>query len=164
MRDQYLLAPSEYETACTRRCRRATASRRRARSASRRTSAPGSRTSSSKRYGTGNTFGGGLKIRTTLDLDYQTAAEQAINGRLAGVGPSAALVAIDNKTGGVRAMVGGSDFQQRPFNLATQGQRQPGSAFKPFTLIAALEKGISPGPHVRLGAEGARGPARRRSR
>ena len=57
-------------------------------------------------------------------------------------------------------MVGGSDFQQRPFNLATQGLRQPGSAFKPFTLIAALEDGISPGPHVRVGAEGARGPAR----
>ena len=56
-------------------------------------------------------------------------------------------------------MVGGSDFEQRPFNLATQGRRQPGSAFKPFTLVAALEKGISPGPHVRLGAEDAR-PAR----
>ena len=98
-----------------------------------------------ERYGTGNTFGGGLKIRTTLDLEFQKAAEQAINGRLAGVGPSAALVAIDNNTGGVRAMVGGSDFQERPFNLATQGLRQPGSAFKPFTLIAALEKGISPG-------------------
>ena len=54
-------------------------------------------------------------------------------------------MAIDNDTGGIRAMVGGSDFEQRPFNLATQGHRQPGSAFKPFTLIAALEKGISPG-------------------
>src|SRR3954464_9955445 len=72
-----------------------------------------------RRYGTGNTFGGGLKIRTTLDLDLQKAAEQAINGRLAGVGPSAALVAIDNNTGGIRAMVGGGDFQKRPFNLAT---------------------------------------------
>ena len=97
------------------------------------------------RYGTGNTFGGGLKIRTTLDLDFQKAAEQAIAGRLGGIGPSAALVAIDNDTGGIRAMVGGSDFEQRPFNLATQGHRQPGSAFKPFTLVAALEKGISPG-------------------
>jgi penicillin-binding protein 1A len=96
------------------------------------------------RYGTGNTFGGGLKIRTTLDLDLQEAAQQAIAGRLAGVGPSSALVAIDNKTGGIRAMVGGADFEQRPFNLATQGHRQPGSAFKPFTLVAALEKGISP--------------------
>jgi penicillin-binding protein 1A len=96
------------------------------------------------RYGTGATFGGGLKIRTTLDLDYQRAAEQAI-ARISGLGPSAALVALDNKTGGVRAMVGGGDFEHSPFNLATHGHRQPGSAFKPFTLVTALEKGISPG-------------------
>jgi penicillin-binding protein 1A len=97
------------------------------------------------RYGTGATFGGGLEVRTGLDLAFQRAAEEAIAGRLAGVGPSAALVALDNKTGAVRAMVGGNDFENQPFNLATQGHRQPGSAFKPFTLIAALEKGISPG-------------------
>jgi penicillin-binding protein 1A len=93
------------------------------------------------RYGTGATFGGGLRIRTTLDLEYQAAAEQAVS-RLAGIGPSVALVALDNKTGGVRAMVSGNDFEKTPFNLATQGHRQPGSAFKPFTLVAALEKGI----------------------
>ena len=97
------------------------------------------------RYGSGNAFAGGLKIRTTLDLELQKAAEQAIATRLGGIGPSAAMVVIDNDTGGVRAMVGGSDFEQRPFNLATQGRRQPGSAFKPFTLVAALENGISPG-------------------
>jgi penicillin-binding protein 1A len=96
------------------------------------------------RYGTGATFGGGLRITTTLDLDYQAAAEQAA-ARIAGIGPSVAIVALDNKTGGVRAMVGGNDFQHQPFNLATQGHRQPGSAFKPFTLVAALEKGVSPG-------------------
>jgi penicillin-binding protein 1A len=96
------------------------------------------------RYGTGATFGGGLEVRTTLDLDFQRAAEQAV-ARIAGIGPSAALVALDNKTGAVRAIVGGNDFEHSPFNLATQGHRQPGSAFKPFTLIAALEKGISPG-------------------
>jgi penicillin-binding protein 1A len=145
MRDQYRLAPSEYQTAIHQAL------------PPRAEIAPPHKVSKSpyfsswvedqlvKRYGTGNTFGGGLKIRTTLDLDFQAAAEQAINGRLAGVGPTAALVAIDNKNGGVRAMVGGSDFAKRPFNLATQGLRQPGSAFKPFTLIAALEKGISPG-------------------
>src|SRR5204863_6237344 len=94
---------------------------------------------------TGLVFGGGLKVSTSLDSDLQAAAEQAIRGRLAGIGPSASLVAIDNKTGEVKAMVGGSDFEHRPFNLATNGHRQPGSSFKPFTLIGALEKGVSPG-------------------
>jgi penicillin-binding protein 1A len=94
---------------------------------------------------TGLVFGGGLKVTTSLDSDLQAAAEQAIQGRLAGIGPSASLVAIENKTGEVKAMVGGSDFQRRPFNLATNGHRQPGSSFKPFTLIGALEKGVSPG-------------------
>src|SRR3954468_22825133 len=93
---------------------------------------------------TGLVFGGGLKVTTTLDSDLQTAAEQAIQGRLAGIGPSASLIAIDNKTGEVRAMVGGSDFERRPFNLATNGHRQPGSSFKPFTLLGALENGVSP--------------------
>jgi penicillin-binding protein 1A len=97
------------------------------------------------RLGSGRVFGGGLKIKTTIDPELQAAAEQAINGRLAGVGPSASLVAIDNKTGEVRAMVGGSDYDTRPFNIATDGHRQPGSAFKPFTLVEALRQGISPG-------------------
>ena len=47
-------------------------------------------------------------------------------------------------TGEVRAMVGGSDFNARPFNLATNGHRQPGSAFKPFILVRALDDGIDP--------------------
>src|SRR3954447_8678190 len=96
-------------------------------------------------HSTGLVFGGGLKVTTSLDSDLQAAAEQAINGRLANVGPSASLVAIDNKTGEVKAMVGGTDFEHRPFNLATNGHRQPGSSFKPFTLIGALEDGVSPG-------------------
>jgi penicillin-binding protein 1A len=96
-------------------------------------------------HSTGLVFGGGLKVTTSLDSDLQDAAVQAINGRLANIGPSASLVAIDNRTGEVKAMVGGSDFQKRPFNLATNGHRQPGSSFKPFTLIGALEKGVSPG-------------------
>ncbi len=96
---------------------------------------------------------GGLKIRTTLDLDMQRAAEQAISAELpTGSGlPSASLVAIDNKTGEVRAMVGGpvvngpsgpeEDYAHYPFNLATEGHRQPGSSFKPFTLAMALISG-----------------------
>jgi penicillin-binding protein 1A len=90
-------------------------------------------------------FEGGLKIRTTLDLDLQSAAQQAVNNYLAySGGPDAALVAIDNATGAVRALVGGHDYNSAPFNLATQGQRQPGSAFKVFVLAQALREGISP--------------------
>ena len=94
---------------------------------------------------TGLVFGGGLKITTTIDHELQTAAEQAIAGRMGNIGPAAALVAIENKTGEIKAMVGGSDFSKRPFNLATHGHRQPGSAIKTFTLLAALQKGVSPG-------------------
>ena len=96
------------------------------------------------RYKAPAVFSGGLKVQTTLDPELQAAAEKAINGRLNGVGPSASLVAIENKTGKVRAMVGGTDYQNRPFNLATNGHRQPGSSFKPFTLIEALDNGVDP--------------------
>ena len=96
------------------------------------------------RYKAPAVFSGGLRVTTTLDPELQASAEQAINGRLAGVGPSASLVAIENKTGEVKAMVGGTDFEKKPFNLATNGHRQPGSAFKPFTLVRALEDGVSP--------------------
>jgi len=95
-------------------------------------------------YRAGRVFAGGLKVRTTLDPELQDAAERAIVGRLAGVGPDAALVAIQNKTGEVRAMVGGSDFNARPFNLATNGHRQPGSAIKPFILARALADNVDP--------------------
>src|SRR3954465_4705279 len=86
-----------------------------------------------------------MKTESHIDPELQASAEQAIQGRLAGIGPSASLVAIDNKTGEVKAMVGGSDFEHRPFTPATNGPRQPGSSFKPFTLIGALEQGVSPG-------------------
>ena len=95
---------------------------------------------------------GGLKIRTTIDLPMQQAAQQAISQDLPSGPdmPAASLVAIDNRTGQVRAMVGGplingqEDFQKYPFNLATEGFRQPGSAFKPFTLAVALQHGYGP--------------------
>ena len=97
------------------------------------------------RYGPEKAFNGGLTIHTTLDLQLQEAAQAAVNDYLASPdGPSAAVVAIDNATGEVRAMIGGRDYNTTPFNLATQGQRQPGSAFKPFVLARALEVGISP--------------------
>jgi penicillin-binding protein 1A len=96
-------------------------------------------------YGAPRAFDGGLRIKTTLDLELQRGAEQAINNYLAYTGgPGASLVAIENSTGEVRAMVGGRDYDQSAFNLATEGERQPGSSFKAFDLAAALEDGISP--------------------
>jgi penicillin-binding protein 1A len=90
-------------------------------------------------------FEGGLKVKTTLDVEMQDAAQQAIDQWLPYKdGPRAALVAIDNRSGAVRAMVGGDDYSAAPFNLATQGQRQPGSSIKPFILARALADGVSP--------------------
>lgn len=89
-------------------------------------------------------FEGGLKVHTTLDSKLQRAAESSVGAWLSGVGPSASLVAIDNKTGEVRAMVGGQDFNKSPFNIATQGRRQPGSTFKAFVLAEALKRGFGP--------------------
>ncbi|HTA96926.1 MAG TPA: transglycosylase domain-containing protein [Solirubrobacteraceae bacterium] len=98
-----------------------------------------------ERYGAPRVYNGGLRIKTTLDLGMQHAAEQAVSGYLPGPeGPTAALVAIENSTGEVRAMVGGRNYDETPFNLATEGERQPGSSFKAFDLAAALEDGISP--------------------
>jgi penicillin-binding protein 1A len=90
-------------------------------------------------------FEGGLTIQTTIDSRFQKAADDAVRAWLPNLsGPRASLVAIENKTGEVRAMVGGDDYNSAPFNLATQGQRQPGSAFKPFILAEAIKRGISP--------------------
>jgi penicillin-binding protein 1A len=97
-----------------------------------------------ERYGA-RAFYGGLRIKTTLDLKMQQAAEQAVEGYLGYSGdPSASLVAIENSTGDVRALVGGRNYDETPFDLATEGERQPGSAFKAFDLAGALEDGISP--------------------
>ncbi|MBA2313375.1 MAG: penicillin-binding protein, partial [Actinobacteria bacterium] len=90
----------------------------------------------------------GLKIYTTLDLGMQDQAEDAVSSLLTERSePQAALVSI-TPTGAVRALVGGRDFMNvskaRGFNYATDNARQPGSAFKPFTLLAAIEKGVSP--------------------
>jgi penicillin-binding protein 1A len=96
------------------------------------------------RYGAGRAFGGGLDVHTTIDLDMQEEAEAAAYNTLAGVQPTASVVVIDNATGAVRAMVGGNNYDEAPFNLATNGHRQPGSSFKPFILATALKQGISP--------------------
>ena len=97
------------------------------------------------RYGTARVFGGGLRVKTSIDLGLQQIARDAIGKLLPGEpGPAAALVAIDPRDGRVLAMVGGENWRRSQFNLAVQGERQPGSSFKPFVLAAALAQGISP--------------------
>src|SRR5215210_2725443 len=106
----------------------------------------------------------GLRIYTTIEMAKQRAAETAVVQSLQTIDTTrrppiqsrqvrsqpavesddvlqAALVAIDPQTGAVRALVGGRDFAQSPYNRATQARRQPGSAFKPFVYAAALEAG-----------------------
>jgi penicillin-binding protein 1A len=96
-------------------------------------------------YGSGKVFGGGLKVYTSIDLELQGLAHEAIEKWLPDPkGPDAALVAIDPRDGRVLAMYGGESFKKSQFNLAVQGQRQTGSAFKPFVLATAVEQGISP--------------------
>src|SRR5664279_902011 len=97
-----------------------------------------------ERYGASKAFFGGLKVKSTLDLQLQEAAEEAVNSYLGYLPATASLVVIDNHNAAIKAMVGGPDFETAPFNLATQGHRQPGSSIKPFTLLTALEEGISP--------------------
>ena len=95
-------------------------------------------------FGSDRVYRGGLVVRTTLDLKLQRFAEAAVRGVLDKPSdPEASLVAIDTATGGVLAMVGGRQFSERQFNLASQGRRQAGSAFKPFVLGAAIDEGIS---------------------
>jgi penicillin-binding protein 1A len=96
-------------------------------------------------YGSGRVFGGGLRVTTTIDLELQDLARKTISQVLPDpAGPSAALVAVDARTGAVLAMYGGKSFRQSQFNLAVQGERQAGSAFKPFVLATALREGIAP--------------------
>jgi penicillin-binding protein 1A len=97
-----------------------------------------------ERYGASKAFFGGLKVKSTLDLQLQEAAEEAVRSYLGYSPATASVVVIDNRNAGIKAMVGGPDFETKPFNLATQGHRQPGSSIKPFTLLTALEEGISP--------------------
>ena len=95
--------------------------------------------------GTGS---GDLTVTTTLDPVLQAEAEAAIAETIARDGPKAAvsqgaLVAM-SPDGAIRAMVGGRDYSGSQFNRATQAQRQPGSAFKPFVYLAGLEAGLRP--------------------
>ncbi|HJX46580.1 MAG TPA: PBP1A family penicillin-binding protein [Gaiellaceae bacterium] len=98
-----------------------------------------------RKLGAKKVFGSGFRVYTTIDLRLQKLANDAIHKWLPSPdGPQAALVTINPSTGAVLAMVGGSNFHQSQFNLAVQGERQPGSSFKPFVLATALKQGISP--------------------
>lgn len=90
-----------------------------------------------------------LVIRTTLDRRWQEAVEARLAALLEREGAAArvaqgAVVVLDANTGAVRAMAGGRDFRRSPFNRATDARRQPGSTFKAFAYLAALERGASP--------------------
>ncbi len=98
-----------------------------------------------ERLGSETVFEGGLRVHTTLDPVLQRHAEEAAHALLPDKDdPEAALVCLDTATGDVLAMVGGRDFSKGQFNLAVQGKRQPGSAFKPFVLVTALAQGVKP--------------------
>ncbi|MBV8065247.1 MAG: PBP1A family penicillin-binding protein [Actinobacteria bacterium] len=90
-------------------------------------------------------FGSGYRVYTTINLRLQDLARAAVQKWLPSeTGPQAALVALDPTDGKVLAMVGGRNFHQSQYNLATARERQTGSAFKPFVLATALREGISP--------------------
>ena len=115
----------------------------------------------SEKFGHGAVMYGGLDLFTTLNSRFQLAASQAVNNGLAELDrlmglekyqdapwseqdkyPQAALVAIDPRTGAIKALVGGRDYRRAPFNRALSNTRSPGSAFKIFTYLAALDKGV----------------------
>lgn len=89
------------------------------------------------RYGADRVYKGGLKVYTTLDIKQQQAAE-AVLGQLQG-----AVLAIDSKTGYIKAMVGGRDYAESQINRVFAEVRQPGSAFKPFLYATALNQGLT---------------------
>ena len=101
-------------------------------------------------------------LRTTLDPGLQHAAEAALTTVLDGPGVArgaheGAVVVLDAATGAVEALVGGRDYQDSSYDRATEARRPPGSSFKPFVWLAALERGVRPDDRVldapiRLGA------------
>ncbi len=103
-----------------------------------------------KRYGEELVYTAGLRVYTTLDIPMQIAAERVVRDgvdyglKQALRTSQAALVALDPRTGYIRAMIGGYDFTKSQFNRAWQARRQPGSAFKPFIYTTAIANGMPP--------------------
>ncbi|HOK05855.1 MAG TPA: PBP1A family penicillin-binding protein [Syntrophales bacterium] len=105
------------------------------------------------RYGSDVLYKEGLEVYTTLNISMQKAARDAVERGLRELEDrqkyerglvQGALLAMDARTGAIKAMVGGRDFTKSEFNRATQSRRQPGSAFKPFIYTAAFDKGLTP--------------------
>ncbi len=92
-----------------------------------------------QKYGYRKLWRGGLQVYTSLDLDLQKEAEEALVPYLKENNHQGALLAMDPHTGWVKALVGGRDFAESQFNRATQAHRQTGSAFKIFTYTAAID-------------------------
>ena len=98
-----------------------------------------------EQYGVGVYRRGGLKVYTTVDPELQDAAREAINSYVYdSEGPASAIVSVDPSNGEIKAMASSGTYQDRTFNLAAQGHRQPGSAFKTFVLTTAIRKGVDP--------------------
>jgi penicillin-binding protein 1A len=101
-----------------------------------------------KKYGNG-VYKSGYKIYSTIDSKMQRSAEEALRNGIKTIEKrvkpeiQGALLAIDLRSGQIKAMVGGFDFWETQFNRATQALRQPGSAFKPFVYLTAFEQGMS---------------------
>jgi len=97
-----------------------------------------------KEYGRKNVQRGGYRVYTTIDLKKQKEARAAIADKLAGIGPSSAIVSIDPANGNIVAMASSQAYGKSKFNLAAQGHRQPGSSFKTMVLLTALREGVNP--------------------
>ncbi|MDO9229499.1 MAG: PBP1A family penicillin-binding protein [Syntrophales bacterium] len=106
-----------------------------------------------EKYGSDVLYKEGLEVYTTLNIQMQKAARDAVEQGLKEMEErenyekgqvQGALFAMDSKTGAILAMVGGRNFQRSEFNRATQSRRQPGSAFKPLIYTAAFDKGLTP--------------------
>ena len=95
------------------------------------------------RYGLKTVRQGGLKVYTTLEPKLQDAAQAAIVANPV-TGAANALVSTETATGKILAMASSSAYDDSQFNLAAQGKRQPGSAFKPFVLMTAVNEGVDP--------------------
>lgn len=90
-----------------------------------------------ERYGANRVYKGGLKVYTTIDSKVQQSAEGVL-GKYQG-----AVLALDPRTGYIRAMVGGRNYEESQLNRVLAEVRQPGSAFKPFVYAAAMNQGLT---------------------